>query len=282
VLTAGAFALGDDAGPRRDVATIRRDLPILLAREVHERGGSPSGVRIDGVVASQGLALAQWHAGNLAAIAEMRFRLGRWWIDHQEPVPIPAGYYGWGCDNGLSAPFRALVPLAQAHLSAVNGMVERASQNAAGPRGTALCGVPNDTPLAGSIALPETPYAITIALARNDADPQAGFTGLADRAPALGESWLTPSSDAYAFFSGTVDAQHPIHVQAGTAIDVWFPFVLDPSLRYRLSIGTSLDSPVAVDVSGTLANNTLHFILPAFTLQPGEELLGEIDGDEPR
>jgi hypothetical protein len=99
------------------------------------------------------------------------------------------------------------------------------------------------------------------------------------RAPTEAESWANqPSGNSYFFFSGTVQSPQPVHVQAGTKIDVWFPFVLDTSLKYSLTIGGNGFTAIG-PVDGTLADNTLHFVLPAFTVAPGVELMGEIESD---
>jgi hypothetical protein len=65
-------------------------------------------------------------------------------------------------------------------------------------------------------------------------------------------------------------------VQAGTTLDVWFPFVIDPSLRYSLTIAHT--DPAIGPIDATISDNTAHFALPAFGLRPGAEVQGEIDG----
>jgi hypothetical protein len=148
------------------------------------------------------------------------------------------------------------------------------------PRVTAGTGVTDDLSFDRATTLvPAIIYGLTVAFAANDAASQDRVINVLPRVPTLGESWLTPNSDAYAFFSGVVSSAKPIHVQAGTTIGVWFPFALDPSLHYSLTIDPTIGAPIAVDVAGTLAKNTLHFTLPAFTLQPGADLMAEIDGD---
>jgi hypothetical protein len=148
------------------------------------------------------------------------------------------------------------------------------------PRATAGTGVVDDLNFDRPTTLvPEIIYGLTVVFAANDAASQDRVINVLPRAPTLGESWLTPNSDAYAFFSGIVSSAKPIHVQAGTTIDVWFPFVLEPSLRYSLTIDPTVGTPIAVTLPGILAKNTLHFTLPAFTLEPGADLMAEIDGD---
>jgi hypothetical protein len=58
---------------------------------------------------------------------------------------------------------------------------------------------------------------------------------------------------------------------------VWFPFVLDAQKTYSLTIAHV--APIIGPINGTLANNTLQFTLPAFAIEPGVEIMGEIDGD---
>jgi hypothetical protein len=122
-------------------------------------------------------------------------------------------------------------------------------------------------------------YRVTLRFATSDAGPNATIESFATRAPTQAESWANePSGNAYFFFSGTVQSTQPVHVQAGTTIDVWFPFVLDGSLHYSLTIAAPNTMSLG-PVEGTLNDNTLHFVLPAFTAPPGAELMGEIDSD---
>jgi hypothetical protein len=123
-----------------------------------------------------------------------------------------------------------------------------------------------------ALRLMDDGYVMGATFAANDATKDARIAGFAARAPTKAESWATRGGNSYCFFSGTVRSVKPIHVRAGTTIDIWFPFVLDPSLRYRLTIGSQR-------VDGTLAHNSLHFSLPEFTLPPGVELMGEIDSN---
>ncbi len=69
----------------------------------------------------------------------------------------------------------------------------------------------------------------------------------------------------------------PVAFTPGTTIDVWFPFVLDDELRYTLSFFS--DDKPSGQIAGTIFDNTLHFVLPAFVMAPGKTLMAEIDGD---
>jgi len=101
-----------------------------------------------------------------------------------------------------------------------------------------------------------------------------GFHG---RAPSEGEMPPTPYMNGYYFFSLLTDAAAPVNVKAGSTLDVWFPFVLDPNEHYALWLG--FVDPEISAIPGTLRDNALHFELPAFTTRPGKTALGEIDGD---
>ncbi len=127
-------------------------------------------------------------------------------------------------------------------------------------------------------------YDITIAYAPNDAGPDAKLAQLFARAPSAAEfapnhppapGWGGP--DAVAFFDLAINAAKPVTFERGTTIDVWFPFVLDDQLRYNLSF-VSAGKPSGM-IFGTVFDNALHFVLPPFSIDPGEPLMAEIDGD---
>lgn len=122
-------------------------------------------------------------------------------------------------------------------------------------------------------------YSVGVLFAQNDAASDAGIASFTTRAPTEAESWANPpSGNAYFFFSGIVHSTQLVHVQAGTVITVWFPFVLDPSVRYSLTIAAPKTLSLG-PIEGTLKDNTLYFVLPAFTATPGDQLMGEIDSD---
>jgi hypothetical protein len=79
------------------------------------------------------------------------------------------------------------------------------------------------------------------------------------------------------FFDVAVSSSKAVTFDRGTVVDVWFPFVLDDQLRYNLSF-VSAGKPSGM-IFGTVFDNTVHFVLPAFTLDPREPLMAEIDGD---
>ena len=126
-------------------------------------------------------------------------------------------------------------------------------------------------------------YAFSMTYASNDASEKATFSQVYGRAPTQAEflPYPTPSgfysSDAVFFFDLTIDAPNSVTFAKASRIFVWFPFVLDDTLRYNLSIGFA-DKPIG-PIFAKVFDNTLEFELPAFTVTPGKQLMAEIDGD---
>ncbi len=122
---------------------------------------------------------------------------------------------------------------------------------------------------------------MTLQDATSDAALDDAFTNVELRAPTEAESWLAyPGGNSEFFFSATVKSASAVHVQSGTTIAVWFPFVLEPEQRYSLTIAHT-DEPIG-PIFGTLKDNTLQFVLPAFSMKPGAHLMGEIEYLPPR
>ncbi len=184
--------------------------------------------------------------------------------------PVPASVDAVVVENGLAR--------AQWHTARTSGTAHLSYRL---DRWWMLCETPSEQDrallYAGRIRIPSEAYNAGIVLAANDAPRDAAFADLRGRAPTPAESWVTSSGNGYFYFSGTVASSAPIHVQGGSTVDVWFPFVLDPSLFYALTIAHA-DKPIG-PIDGTLSSNVVRFVLPAFTLPPGATLMAEIDGD---
>lgn len=141
-------------------------------------------------------------------------------------------------------------------------------------------------PAGGTVSPPRfqtSGYALTLTYAANDASA-ARFKQVYFRPPTPAEFLpnhpLAPGwgyANAVCFFDIAIDGAKPVDVKPGTVIDVWFPFVLDDQLRYSISFFSN-DRPSGL-IKGTIFDNTVHFVLPAFTLAPGKPLMAEIDGD---
>jgi hypothetical protein len=292
----------EDGGPGREVRAIRHDLPILVAhRSALWKDTSP--IVIDGVLVEGDGALAQWHQGAHTRIEIFSKQLQRWWlqseisIDEQNGLATCCGgVYAPGDLNGPTTAFLQRLPdvayplasKAATFLPAVANANERASVRAASTNANATesPSIHGDTFVDDSIPLTATTtpwlgktkaYALSTTFSANDATPQSRLTDLAGRAPTSAESWEARCGNGYFFFSATLSSQQPVHVSAGTKLDVWFPFVLAPKMTYSLTIAHV--TPIIGPLNGTLTDNTLHFELPAFSAEPGADLMGEIDGD---
>jgi hypothetical protein len=243
-LFAPISARADDYGPRRDISAIRHDVPILL-------GATP----IESVTILNGIASVRLRSGDEEITYAFNKRYGRWWyagqtgVAYGRPSPTPCPRKNCFIDSGFVDTYPASLPRS---ISFVKGIHDQFFDDW---------------------------YRLTLQFSVSDAGPNAAIESFATRAPTETESWANPpSGNAYFFFSGTVQSPQPVHVQAGTTLDVWFPFVLDTSLHYSLTIAAPNTMSLG-PVEGTLNDNTLHFVLPAFTAPPGAELMGEIDSD---
>jgi hypothetical protein len=250
VLVAPVVANADDRGKPADVAAIRHDLPILLS--LNPATTIESVDAIDGTVAYVGL-----HTGDEHTTIFFRKRYGRWWyrgvvpvIRYDQPSPVPCA-----------------TPLC------VKSVI-----------GDSLLTIP--PPFRGDVRFEtgirswftDDYYRVTLRFAPNDSSEVAKVTDFTTRGPTEAESWIARGGNSYFFFSATVQSPQPIHVRAGTTFDVWFPFVLDPSLTYSLTIGGAGFTPIG-PIDGTLTDNTLHFVLPVFTAPPGVDMMGEIESN---
>jgi len=283
--------LADDAGPGKEVRAIHRALPSLLSARINHP--HPSGVQIDAVVSTGlGAGLVQWHDGVWSELDRFEYRYQTWWLLDSYQLRTDGSVC---CGNdarraymlGPSSYFltqvgvpQSLIESAAQHLSVVQAADERMRERGGPER---FWGAGGD-PISPAIDLSRqnargnfdsSPYEATIAFGRTDA--ASGTITLRGRAPTEAESWVTYGGNSYFFLSGKAQSPVPIHVAAGTTIDVWFPFVLDSSLYYGLTIAHT-DKPIG-PIDGTLKDNVVHFVLPAFTLLPDAILMGEIEGD---
>jgi len=127
-------------------------------------------------------------------------------------------------------------------------------------------------------------FNITITYGKNDAAAGVDARPLYARAPTAAEFLPYPTtfgflSTAVLYFDLTIDGPVPVKFQPGTTIDIWFPFVLDDTLEYDLTIGFA-DAPIGPIYSKPF-DNVLRYTLPGFTASPGRTLMAEIDGDWP-
>ncbi len=130
----------------------------------------------------------------------------------------------------------------------------------------------------GTISASQDGYLATLSLPAHTAGGIPADTLLRGRAPNAAEKPPTPGADAVYFFT-IENESRAVPFGAGSQLDVRCPFGLDPSLRYTLTIARG--DPYVGPVAGTAGGNVLHFTLPAFTVPPGTEVQGEIDGYSP-
>lgn len=235
--------LADDAGPGKEVRAIRHDLPVLLAGRLAPPHIDPRDVVVDMVVVGpHGTANAEWHTLDQHRIDQF-IRVDGWWLLRDEWTPQPGERVGEIGSLGPSGLFKGSLDF-----SSESQLLDRLNG-----------------------------YQMAVHFSENDAASGSSILSVFGRTPTEAESWITRGGNSYFFFSGTVQSTQPIHVGAGTTIDVWFPFVLDSSLYYALTIAHA-DKPIG-PIDGTLKDNVVHFVLPAFTLTPGATLMAEIEGD---
>jgi hypothetical protein len=272
-------ALFTALGPLPVHADMKSDAVRLLAHRVRQRGVDPKNIVVSDVVVSGNQALLSWNAGKQRGVMGLLTSADRWWDALDMTASMPET-----CWQTVVA-----YPLAE-----LRDLVHFAGDSRLHPARTCSDSAPSNTvgagiqPAGGMIHPPirrfTSGYDITIAYARNDAAPNVKLTQLFARPPTQAEfapnhppapGWGGP--DAVCFFDVGIAGSKPVTFERGTAIDVWFPFVLDDQLRYNLSF-MSAGKPSGM-IFGSVFDNTLHFVLPAFTIDAREPLMAQIDGD---
>ncbi len=311
IASATGFARADDFGPRGDVRELRFVAQRLLARSARAAKVDPDAVRISDIVAVNDAALLSWDAGANHGLMGLIRQYGRWWealaFRHEIDGWIDSASYPLAqkcsvvahalpsaetlLEDGLP---RNLVDTAimhsgdlrpkPAHVS--TGRFQRIRHVVMIDRG---CGQP-----AGSIDTPggilwqipsyTSGYDVTVAYSRNDADTGATFRPVYARAPTQAEIIPYPTtlhfiSTSVLYFDLMIEGSKPVTFAPGTTIDIWFPFVLDDTLSYDLTIGFAKE-PIG-PVYAKPFDNVLHYKLPGFTAVPGQTLMAEIDGNWP-
>lgn len=126
-------------------------------------------------------------------------------------------------------------------------------------------------------------YDLSLHLAASHVPPGTRVTLLYGRAPTAAEMLPAPTpprdwggpNDVFDF-DVQIGGRQSVAFAPGSSLDIWFPFVLDDALRYRLSFLSA--GKVTGPLEGSIFDNTLHFTLPAFTMAPGDPLTAGIDG----
>jgi hypothetical protein len=295
-----------DIGPATAVVTIRHDLPLLLADqfEYFEVHAKPA---VDWIVTDGHDAIATWHASERRGIVNLRLHSGRWWWRAAAVKTTDNSEAPWtrmrapGIDLGDCDSLTFPDPPSANSLLA-GGFIDKAMARELSSRLPAT----HTSNIAGaSTCNPDDQYLVS-----TTGGSEATFFHKEEYLP----FWFTwigktveegePGSSSDAHYSFTLTASrnsseqgmprlvHSIYkplfdsllptppptlaFRRNSTIDVWFPYVLPKQSHYALSIsGVTRE---IVGVPGTLKNNVLHFILPAFTLHWGDVAHGEIYG----
>lgn len=305
-------AAADDFGPHRDIAQVRSDARRLLAHRVRETGVEPSKVAISDVVVVQNQALLSWDSGKQHGLMGLVRYLDRWWdaLDKLEvsgptcwanTIAFPLTGHNMlfsdptSEDLSLDGFSRELAAAASSHNADVRkGDATVAAQHRAGNLVYAGCEddiyeVKSDLAvhdIGGRLHPPRTDtqgYLFSLQFARNNAMPGVTFTRVYGRAPTAGEILANPpppkeaggSTDVF-LFDLAVNGSKPVQFAAGSTLTIWFPFVLDDELRYKISYFAA--GRVSPQIDGTLYDNVLHFDLPAFAMAPNDTLMADVEG----
>lgn len=297
-------AAADDYGSTHAVRAIVFDATRLLAHRMRRLGIDPKAVAIRDVVASGDQALLSWDATSDHGVMGLVHHDNRWWVTylaagrpggHWHAMAFPPMRETWAFTTALPsvAELRdaGFDPILLREANAHNGDVRAATtQNRAiHSFGDQVCVLRCGQVLPGGGAVHSAPdetagYDVHIVLSKNSLTHPAAITQLYARAPTSAEmlpnpapprDWSGPT--AVGFFDLDIGAAHPVTFADGTAIDIWFPFVLDDRLTYSMvAISDGRATPM---INGRLFDNTLHFVLPSFVLVPGTPLTAEIDAE---
>jgi len=289
-----------DFGPRHDVAHIRSDARRLLAQRVRATGVDPKDISISDVVVVKDQALLSWDSGKQHAIMGLVRYLDRWW-DALDASRGQGNAPCWRVSTvfPLDAKDRINLPLfkmlSEAGMAAALQEAAKYNADIANPLATqpprGVCdtwgGAIYDSPGIGTRLDPPSSstagYKLDVVLSQNDASKNTKFTRIYGRAPTQAEMLPNPApargwggpTDVF-YFDLAISGNKPVTFQPGTKLDIWFPFVLDDTLSYRVS--WVMDGQFSKSIHGTVFDNVLHFELPAFSIAPPNELQAEVEG----
>jgi hypothetical protein len=312
VVTLAAPALASDIGPAAAVVTIRHDLPLLLAAqfEYFDVRRNPT---VDWVVTDGHDAVATWHAAERRGIVNFGLHSGRWWwlaaavkTTHDSEAPwtrmrTPGIDLEGDCDSVTSPD----PPSASSLLA--DGFIDTAMARELSSRlpathtsniaGGSTCSL-NDKYLVSSTGGSEATFIHHEEylpswfnwIGRTEADRGVETGGSPDPLYSFsltarrdnGESGMQKlvHSTLKPLFDELLPTPPPtLAFSRNSTIDVWLPYVLAKQDHYALSISNV--TPAIADVPGTLKNNMLHFVLPAFTLHWGDVAEGEVNAASP-
>ncbi len=306
--------LADDFGPRGDVREVRFATQRLLAHWARRSSADPKNTKISDVVVVKDAALLSWDVTSGHGVMGLIRARDRWWdaldihgnddcwdgASTSYPLPgtmwqdtwrnpTPASLLGYGLPADLVAQsnhnsdVRAnmATPAPIVHTSKGNlfrrpcdvEYYQIPKRQLVKPGGGSLGSFRSDT----------SGYEIVVRYAANSSQDALFHIPYA-RPPTQAEILPYPTtlhfvSTAVLYFDLTTDGSAPVTFQPGTTIDIWFPFVLDDTLSYDLTIGFA-DKPIG-PIYAKPFDNVLHYKLPGFAATPGRALMAEVDGNWP-
>jgi hypothetical protein len=307
VVVRPALALASDLGPSTAVATIRHDLPLLLAAPFQDMDLHTKPT-VDWVVTNGQSAVASWHAEQRRGIVNLVLRSGHWWWRASAVKTAYNAQAPWtrmqmpGTDLEVcdSATFPD-PPSANTLLE--EGFIDEAlahelssrlpAVHTSDLRGGSSCTL-DDQYLVSTTGGSEATFfhheeyltswftwtGRTAAYQNEETGPSLkarySFTVTASRNNTEGGMQRLVHSIYKPLFDELLPTPPPaLTFRRNSTIDLWLPYVISKQDRYVLSI-TNV-TPEITSVPGTVQNNVLHFVLPAFTLGWGDVARGEID-----
>lgn len=284
LIVVGTAASASDSRPSDAAAAIRRDLPILLAGPLSDQGAKATAV-VDIVLTDGSEAVATWHAPafhqRYRGLVALHFVSGRWrWraataslageAGAWTPMSVPGQLLSF-CGAGGSGPPSARAMLMRGFIS--RSFAEQFADKLKPSRPLAASELVLCDPSPGDVEDESTNEGYDARFLHEEEYPRDLFV-LTGRGPRNSEpSDLEGAEPVYVFtFSATKPV--PVKFPRGSTFSVWFPFVLDRSSRYILTVRDIF--PEIQPVAGKLKNNMLTFNLPTFSMPAGTEVRGEI------
>jgi hypothetical protein len=252
------IARADDFGAHTDIRAMRASAPILLDNYLARP------LTIDDVVVDGDAAIATWHSAGKPGVATFRRRNDVWWLvatfDTSSPA-IKRTTAAIARDLAIPAD---LAWQTEVHVPDIDTQSQIQRQVLQPACAGCLSTLWNDA----------DGFEATLAFTAGTETWDPGFA-IIGRAPTVGEMPPTPYENAYFFFRVVTKGSSPVMVRNGATLDIVFPYVLDTSKQYVLSL--DFLRPDIEDLPGALHDNTLHFTLPAFETLPGKAAFGEVD-----
>lgn len=234
---------------------------------------------VDWIITDGQVAVASWHAEHRQGIVELTLRSGRWWwraaaVKNNVQLGGALDFIGKALARELSSRLPSIYTSNIAGGSTCDPNPQYLINTTGGSEATFLhkeeylptwftwIGRTKEVPEGNTDLSPDAYYSFTLTARRDNSE---------DGMQRLVRSALEP------LFDELLPSPPPtLAFDRNSTIDVWFPYVLAARDHYALSISNV--TPGIDGVPGTLKNNVLHFVLPAFTLHREDVAYGGIYG----